>query len=281
MPRPDSQIKKLLTPALLVLLSLVLPGAAPAHAETPAVPPTRVIAASDSWDQLLYLDEHQVPRGPIAEFINRMNAVQDKFRFELLVYPRLRVDAAFIAKEADVYPLRTMLWAGPALGLQPTRTILVSGDVYFARRKNRFGGRAVFNHLQQKNLVGVRGYHYRVFDNNADEAFIKKNFKADLLGSNEAVVKFVMAGHADVGILPEAILAKYLEAPAMREQLIIGDDYDSRVELSNLVRKDGPISVDDMNQIIDLLGKSGDIRKLKARLSIAAAHPLKSPARAR
>ncbi|MEO7496899.1 MAG: hypothetical protein ABIT83_17705, partial [Massilia sp.] len=96
-----------------------------------------------------------------------------------------------------------------------------------------------------------------------------------LLGSNEAVVKFILAGQADVGIVPEAILARYLADPAIRDELIVAETYDSMVELSNLVRKDGPISVDEMNAIVDLMVKSGDVQKLKARLNIERARPLK------
>jgi ABC-type amino acid transport substrate-binding protein len=203
-----------------------------------------------------------------------MNAVQDKFRFELAIYPRLRLDQVFMDKRADVYPLRTVAWTRPELGLLPTRTIFTSGDVYFAHGANRYRGRAVFDNLKAKKIAGVRGYHYQLFNNNADEAWIKKNFNAYLVASNEAVVSFVLADRADVGIVPEVIMANYLADPKMREQLIIGD-FDSRVELSNLVRKDGPISVGEMNAIVDLLVRSGDVDKLKTRLSIQKYRPAK------
>ncbi len=84
-----------------------------------------------------------------------------------------------------------------------------------------------------------------------------------------------MAGRTDVGIVPEVIIAKYLDDPAFRANVIIGEAYDSRVELSNLVRQDGPISVDEMNAIVDLLVKSGDVAKLKAKLSIQQFQRLK------
>lgn len=235
----------------------------------------KVVVASDSWAQLMYLDDKNVPRGAIADFVNRMNEVQDKFRFELIIYPRLRVDRAFMDKEADVYPLRTTLWTNPALGLLPTKTLFSSGDIYFAKRSNRFGGRKVFDDLKAKSIVGVRGYHYGLFNNNSDEAYVKKNFNAYLVASNEAVIQFILADRADVGIVPEVIMAKYLEDPTMREQLIVADEFDSRVEFSNLVRKDGPISVDQMNAIVDLLIKSGDVNKLKVKLSIQQYQPAK------
>lgn len=196
-----------------------------------------------------------------------MNAVQDRFYFELMIYPRLRLDQIFIDKEADVYPLRTVSWTDPKLGLLPTKTILSSGDIYFARKANRYGGRKVFDDLRARSIAGVKGYHYKIFNNNSDETYIKRHFDAALLSSNELVVKFVLAGRADVGIAPELIMAKYLENPETRDQLIIGD-FDSRVELSNLVRKDGPISVAEMNAVVDLLIKSGDVQALKATLSI-------------
>jgi ABC-type amino acid transport substrate-binding protein len=233
-----------------------------------AAAPTKVVVVTDSWAQLMYLDEHNVPSGELADFVRRMNAVQDKFAFELNIFPRLRVDQAFADKQADVYPLRTVAWTKPSSGLLPTRTIFSSGDIYFARKDNRHGGRKVFEQMATRRVAGVRGYHYQLFKNNADEAYIRKHFRATLLGSNEAVISFVLAGRADVGIVPEVILAKFMQDPAIRAQLLIGEQYDSRVELSNLVRKDGPISVAEMNAIIELMVKSGDVARLKTRLSL-------------
>lgn len=82
------------------------------------------------------------------------------------------------------------------------------------------------------------------------------------------MVQFILAERADIGIIPEVIIAKYLENPAIRAQLIIGEEFDSHFELSNLVRKDDPISVGEMNAIVELLIKSGDVGKLKDKLSI-------------
>ena len=228
-----------------------------------AQPRITVIAASETWDQLLYLDDKNQPKGVLADFVRRMDDVQDKFHFELRLFPRLRLDQVFIEKGADVYPLRTTEWTRPELGLLPTRTIVNSGDLYFARRDNRLGGRKVFADLSSKTIAGVRGYHYRLFNNNADETYIKDHFKAYLVASNEAVVRLVLAGRADIGIVPEVIMAQYMIDPAMRAQLILSDDYDARVELSNLVRKDGPISVAEMDAIVEALTRAGDVAKLK------------------
>lgn len=226
-----------------------------------------VRVATEPWDQIVYLDDAGKPKGAIADFVRKMNGVQSKFHFELNVYPRLRLDTVFMDKEADVYPLRTTVWTNPALGLLPTKTILSSGDVYFAKRNNRFGGAKVFDNLAKKNIAGVRGYHYQIFNNNSDENYIKNNFNAYLVATNKAVVQFVMAGRADVGVVPEVILAKYLADPEMRRQIIVSDKFDSRVELSNLVRRDGPISVKEMDAIIDLLSASGALAELRASLS--------------
>jgi hypothetical protein len=195
-----------------------------------------------------------------------MNEVQQKFHFDVVLYPRLRLNQVFIDKQADVYPFRTVAWTEPELGLLQTRTIISSGDVYFARRSNHFDGQAVFDHVRRRLIAGVRGYHYVLFDNNPNEAYIKKHFNATLLNSNEAVVQFVLADRADIGIIPEMILARVLDDPATRGKLIVGG-YDSRVQLSNLVRAGGPISVADMNAIIELLEKSGDIDRIRKKYS--------------
>jgi ABC-type amino acid transport substrate-binding protein len=249
---------------LLVLLLLVLSATALAAVPTPPRAPIRVIVATEPWDRLVYADARNVPRGDIVDFVRRMNEVQRKFRFELVLYPRLRLNQVFADKQADVYPFRTTAWTEPELRLLPTRTIISSGDVYFALRANHFGGTKVFADSRNRIIAGVRGYHYAIFDNNPSEQYIRKRFNATLLNSNEAVVRFVLADRADIGIVPEMILARYLDDPATRGKLIV-DGYDSRVELSNLVREGGPISVAEMNAIIERLDKAGDIDRLRRK----------------
>jgi hypothetical protein len=249
----------------LLLLAAWLLLAAPALAAPAATKaPIRVIVATEPWDRLVYADAGGVPRGDIVDFVRRMNQVQHEFRFDLVLYPRLRLNQVFADGEADVYPFRTVAWTEPELGLLPTRTIVSSGDVYFALRANHFGGRAVFADPTRRLIAGVRGYHYGLFDNNPSEAYIRQRFHATLLNSNEAVVRFVLADRADIGIVPEMILARYLDDPATRGKLLVGG-YDSQVELSNLVRKGGPISVAQMDAIIGLLEKSGDIERLRRK----------------
>jgi ABC-type amino acid transport substrate-binding protein len=248
----------------LLALPVALPGL-PAQAKAKSL--KKVIVATETWGHLMYVDAHGKPAGLIADFIQRMNEVQAKFHFELAIYPRLRLDQIFADKKADVYPLRTLDWVSPKMNLRASKTIVDSGDMYFARKNNRVGGAKIFDQLKTRFLAGVRGYHYVLFGNNPDETYIKKHFKVELLSSNEAVVQFVLADRADVGIVPEMILAKYLQDPATREQILLGP-YDSNVALSHLVRRGGPISVAQMDAIIELLVKSGDVAKLRESLSI-------------
>lgn len=254
-------------PAVFRMLGVLAAAVLLAAPPTQAKGAKKVVVASETWAHVLYEDARGKPAGAVADFVQRMNAVQNKFHFELSIYPRLRLDALFAAGAADVYPLRTPAWVDPALGLLPSRTIVESGDLYIARKTNHYGGDKVFDSLATKIIAGVRGYHYELFGNNSDEAYIKRNFRAELLGTNEAVVQFVLADRADIGIVPEAILAKYLQDPATRGQILVGG-FDSRVELSNLVRKGGAISVAEMNAVIALMVKSGDVDKLRAQFTL-------------
>jgi hypothetical protein len=243
-----------------ILLMLLACGCA-AHAQT------RVVVAAEPWEHLLFLDAQERPSGVIADFILRMNAVQDRFHFELTVLPRLRVDKVFMAGQADVYPLRAVAWTEPALRLRPTKTLVVARDVYFARRDNPHGAE-ICNGLASRHLAAVRGYHYRVFNNNPDPNYIKRRFKAELLPSNDSVVQFVRLGRAEVGIVPEAILATYFADAAIRDQLLVCAQPDSQVGLSNLVREGGPISVEQMNGIVEAMEKAGDLERLHAAMTI-------------
>jgi ABC-type amino acid transport substrate-binding protein len=257
----------------IVAACLLMACATLAHAGPKA--PIRVLVASESWDHLIYAGADNVPHGDFADFVRRMNEIQDTFRFELAIYPRLRLNEVFARGQADVYPLRTVAWTEPELGLAPTRTIIESGDIYFARRDNHYGGPKVFDDPKSRLIAGVRGYHYQLFDNDPVEAHIRRKFKATLLNSNTAVVQFVLADRADIGIVPAVILARYLQDPATRERIIVGP-FDSRVQLSNLVRKGGPISVEQMNAIVDKLVASGDVARLREKLSAGQSPPAKA-----
>jgi len=229
----------------------------------------RVVVAAEPWERLLYVGAGDRPEGIIADFVGRMNAVQDKFRFELSVLPRLRLNQHFIDRKADVYRLRTVAWTEPSLRLRATRTLVVAHDMYFAFKDNKWGGEAICDHIREASIAAVRGYHYRLFDNNPDPAHIAARFKVALLPSNESVMHFIGLGRADLGIAPEAILAAYLNDQALKEQFLVCKRPDSEVRLSNLVREEGPISAEQMNAVIDLLEKSGDVARLRAAMTIA------------
>ncbi|MCD0493705.1 transporter substrate-binding domain-containing protein [Chromobacterium violaceum] len=233
-----------------------------AHAQT------EVIVASETWAQLIYSGENGKPAGPIVDFVNKMNKVQNRYNFKFIIIPKLRLNKFFIEKRADVYPFRTTKWTENELKLQSTKTIATSGDVYIAKKENKYGGEAVFSNIKSKKIAGVLGYHYNIFKNNPDERCIKENFQVELLPSNEAVVKFILSGRAEVGIVPETIIGEYMENKTIKNQLIVSKIFDSRVELSNLVRENGPISAEEMNIIIDKMESNGDIKKFKVILHI-------------
>lgn len=233
----------------------LLPWAA--HAQAPVT----VRAVTETWDRVLFADPGGRPQGPVANFVGRMNAIQQRFRFELELVPRLRLEEMLRRKQADMYPLRTLDWVDPGLGLLATDTVVTTGDIYIARRGHPLGAK-VFTDLPKRSLAGVRGYHYKVFGDNPDPDWIKAHFNATLLASNEAVIKFVLLGRAEVGIVPEAIVLQYLDDPAYAKQLLVADRYDSQVKLSNLLRPDGPISVEEMNAIVAQLRQAGDVARL-------------------
>jgi hypothetical protein len=249
-------------------LKAAWPALAPLAAAQSQGHQQRVRVVSEPWAWLIDKVGNGPVYGPIADFIGRMNTEQRDFAFELQLVPRLRVNLMFEAGEADVYPLRTLDWIEPGLKLLATRTLLETGDLYIARADNRHGGAAIFKDVRPLHIAGVRGYHYRVFDNQPSAAYIRARFNATLLLSNEAVIKFVMLGRADVGIVPEAIMVHALRNPELRRQLILSPQYDSRVALSHLVREGGPISVEAMDAIVLQLERNGDVARLREQLTL-------------
>jgi ABC-type amino acid transport substrate-binding protein len=227
-----------------------------------------VVCASDPWPHLLTEGAGSLPQGAFADFFTQMNRSQERFSFDLQLVPRLRVNLLFTEKQADVYPFCTLAWTEPVLGLQATRTLLRSGDVYIARRDNPAGGERIFKDLARRSIAGVRGYHYGLFNNNADARYIKQHFNAHLLTGTPAVLRFVLLGRAEVGIVPETLMVQALKDPEMRRLLIVSEQFDSRVELSHLVRRGGAISVAEMDAVTAPLAAAGVVEALQRSVSL-------------
>ncbi|AUH52146.1 hypothetical protein CXB49_15645 [Chromobacterium sp. ATCC 53434] len=234
----------------------------------PAFSQTEVVVAAEVWAPMIYFGKDGKPAGSVVEFIDQMNKVQDHYKFKFTIIPKLRLNQVFLEKRADVYPFRTTVWTKKELNLLPTKTIVSTGDVYIARKDNKYGGKAVFSDIPSKKIAGVLGYHYGIFNQNPDEKYIKRNFHAELLPSDEEVMKFILIGRAEVGIMSEILVGAFMQDQAIRNQLIVSNTADARVDLSNLVRADGPISVADMNAIISKMDSMGKIEKYKKIMHI-------------
>lgn len=228
-----------------------------------------VLVASDDWPPLLTEGAHarDAPIGFIADFFKAANAIQNSIVFDVVVMPFKRIQREVAHGNVDVVAMKNIAWMGD-LALTSSEPVIHSGDVYIALAES---GRTqtFFQEKSERQWVGVNGYHYGFANFNSDAEYLRKKFNIQLVTNNFSVIRMILKGRAEVGVVPETVLTHFMETKGIKQDaFLIGKAYDSEYTLSHLVRKNGPISVDQMNDIIRQLRVSGELNALVDKITL-------------
>lgn len=201
--------------------------------------------------------------GLTTNFLTFLNNQQSTYRFEFSkVHPNRRYWA--IEKQvADivVFEMPEWGWQKHALLFDETRALLHGGEVYISRAEEG-RGQTFFDDLKSKLIAGVLGYHYGFADFNSDSKWLKKNFSIILNNDPGVVIKLVLKGRADVGVVTQSYLSRYLaKHPEAVKELLISKKKDQKYLLRALIGKHAPITTSEFESLLDRLKSSGNLKR--------------------
>lgn len=149
-----------------------------------------------------------------------------------------------------------------------SREIMKGGEVYIAvaveGRKQSF-----FDDIGSKSIAAYFGYHYGFAGFNADPDFLTSNYNIVLNHRHERNINLVIYDRVDVGVVTESYLSRYLNDHAsLRDQFLISNTHDQIYSLRAIAGPASPITVSQLEGILDTVKADGALVKLFQRFGI-------------
>lgn len=206
--------------------------------------------------------------GLTLELIELFNRHQNDVTFQFVNTSPKRRYSDFIANRFDMLFFESMLWGWKNHEIEASKVFLTGGEVYIAN-KNRNQNETFFDHLKEKKLVGVLGYHYGFAGFNSETNFLKKEFNIRLVSSPDSIVRRIATDKSDVGVVTLSYLhAKLLEEPELNDQLLISKRFDQKYEHTILARKRGIVAIKTINRWLDEMKDNGSLKNLFSRYNL-------------
>lgn len=212
-------------------------------------------------------------QGATLDLIDGLNKLQSDYRFVFFPTSSKRRYLDFSEGRYDLIMFENIHWGWADHPVEASKTFMAGGEVYIAyKREGR--DQSFFEGMESKRMVGMLGYHYGFASFNADEKFLSGRFDILLTTDHLRSIRLILANRpelAEIAVVTRSFLGEYLsDHPEDRETLLISEKYDQEYNHSILVRKQGLISVEKINQLLNQLEGVGVINKLRNRYGLGS-----------
>lgn len=247
---------------ILTLIGLI---ALPAHSE--------IVIKVGGYDfpPYVYAESMTHNHGVTIDMIKSLNSIQDEYHFEFFPTSSKRRYMDFDSGRYDMILFESIDWGWQDKPVDQSKVFMEGEERYIAyRRPGR--QQSYFDDIASKRIVGILGFHYGFAGLNSNEAYLSDHYNVMLSTDHLRNVRLILANRpelAEVAIVSRSFLGDYLrQNPEHRKQLLISDKVDQKYQHRILVRKNGKISVDKVNELIDALELDGVFDRLRARFSL-------------
>jgi polar amino acid transport system substrate-binding protein len=195
--------------------------------------------------------------GITLDIIKEMNALQDTYVFKFVPTSSKRRYRDFDHGDFDLIMFENIQWGWAGKSIEKSDVFYQGGEVYITRT---VPGRDqdYFNDFKGRRILGYVGYHYGFADFNADEAFLKKQFNANMTTTHEGNIRSVAAGRADIAVVTISFLKKYLHLhPEVAEKILISKNLDQQYNHRMLMRSNMRPTIDEINALIQKMKDEG------------------------
>lgn len=242
---------------LLFLLALFLaPGA---HAE-----PRTVTVGGYEFAPYVEIDEAGKASGLTLDLLDAMNAFQTDWRFVFVVTSPSRRYKDFAEGRWDMILFESPEWGWTERGLpvEATEPFVTGGEVFIAQaRPGR--GQDYFASLKGRRIVGMRGYHYVFAGFETDPEILARTFDMVLVNSNQASIEMVLKGRAEIAVVTDAYLRRYLSAnPGARTRLLVSERMDQEYRHRALLRRGSQPGAAEIQALLAAMARQGRLDPL-------------------
>ncbi len=207
--------------------------------------------------------------GVAIELIKVLNEFQNKYEFIFVPTSPVRRYADFDNNFFDLMMFEDMAWGWSSRDDVVSSSVFLEGGEVYITRTHPTKDQGYFDDISSKSISGILGYHYGFAGFSGDEKYLKENFNMELSSSHEGNIRKVLAGRTDISVVTLSYLNRYLnENPSKRAQLLISEKFDQRYHHTILIRKNGTISVSEINRLLTQMKEQGELDRLWKKYGI-------------
>ena len=203
--------------------------------------------------------------GLLGELLQELEQTHPTVSFQIFHTSPKRRHLDFDAGLYDVIFFESPDWGWQERNVDISRPILADEELYVALKKPDRDS-SFFDDLHNRSIVAISGYHYGFTGYETDNSVLEQKFNIEFSDSHSRNMKLIKADRpsvAEVAIVSHSYLQRHLARhPEDWDKLLISKEPDQRYQLSIIARKDGPVSADDMLQLLAPLVDNGRYRQL-------------------
>lgn len=266
--------KRFTIPAVLALLVL---GWAPASSAK-----TVITVGVYYFPPIAEVDRHQHATYLLGDLLHQIEATNPNIDFRIVYTSPKRRYLDFEAGLYDVIFFESADWGWRDRNVTISPPIMIDEELYVALKKPG-RGQSFFDDIASHRVAALSGYHYRFSNFKIDTKQLEKEFNIEFSDSHSRNLQLIMADRpsvADIAATNRAYLRTYFsEHPQSRDLFLISEKPDYQLELRIIARKDGPVSANDLYNMLIPISEDGTYRSLAEKwgLEVPPGFPVKLP----
>lgn len=174
--------------------------------------------------------QDEQPAGLTVELIQRLNQLQQDYHFELVLTTPFRRHQDFQHDAFDAIFFEDISWGWQQRGMPLHYSpVFAEDDEVFIALSSQVDSEQWFDHLEDKTIAGILGYHYQFTGYNTDQYQLASRFQLLLVSDHHASIELVLKGRTDMAIVTRSFLMQFLQQhPQYRSQITISQRVDQR-----------------------------------------------------
>ena len=200
--------------------------------------------------------------GLAVDLITILNSYQSKYKFVPIGISSMRRFNFFEKGGYDLSMFDHLDWGWDKYPVEATNVYAHGGEKYVTLAK-KGRGQSYFDDMNDKKVVGFLGYHYKFADFENDPDILREKFNMTLTSNHSGNLLMVVHQRVDVAIVTELYISRWLLShPEYSDKFLVSDIWDQEYQFVMLIRKGGPLSVQQLNTLLVCIEKDGLLHAL-------------------